>query len=415
MTVRTGRDSKSSNEAEDADTLSSLRRNDGMNYHRTLLFALVVMGCGLHAGCGSNSDARTQRNAGLASAPAASPTPIVVNVIEALPVAAPGDLLVPASLSIENTAVVLAQRDGVVLQLEAAEGVRVAQGQTLARLDDDEQRAGLRQLEFEVSRLRIEEEQYKSLINVNRNELERELTLAKDGLTSKAEVERAQYRLDVAKAEYERTRLATKGAQARVESSRLELAKSVVKAPRAGVVTRRHVSQGTGVVKGDKLFEIAELSPLTVKFQAPQAGAVRLSVGQVVTLSLADERPAARARVRRVDPVADAASSTIGYLADVVAGAGLVPGLTVNVHVPRTSAVALIWIPRAAFPAGSEPRAGTTSTLFVLESDRCALRQVWVNAAVGDQVEISSGLVAGERVIMAPPTGLKAGDMVRAN
>lgn len=386
-----------------------------MNQHRAFLLALVAAACSLHAGCGTDSGAKTQPAARGPNA-AAAPAPVAVNVIEARAVAAVGgDLLVPAALSVENTALVLARRDGTILQLRAAEGERVAEGQTLAQLDDDEQRAQLRQTEVEVSRLRIEEQQYKSLVNVNRNELEREQTLAKDGLTSKAQVERAQYRLDVARAESERARLATQGALARVEAARLELAKSSVKAPRAGVVTRRHVSQGTGVVKGDKLFEIAELSPLTVKFQVPQAGAARLSVGQVVTLSLTDERAVARARVRRVDPVADAASSTSGYLADVIAGAGLAPGLTVNVHVPRAGAAALIWIPRAAFPAGSEPRAGASSTLYVLEGDRCVERQVWINSEAGDQVEITTGLAAGELVILAPPTGLKPGDAVRAN
>ena len=383
-----------------------------MNQRRAFLLALVAAVCGLHAGCGASSGAKPQP---AARDSAAAPAPVAVNVIEARAVAAGGDLLVPAAISIENTALVLARRDGTILRLAASEGQRVAEGQTLAQLDDDEQRAQLRQLEVEVSRLRIEEDQYRALVNVNRNELEREQTLARDGLTSKAQVERAQYRLDVARAESERARLATQGAQARVEAARLELAKSNVRAPRGGVVTRRHVSLGTGVVKGDKLFEIAELAPLTVKFQVPQAGAARLSVGQVLTLSLADERAVAQARVRRVDPVADAASSTSGYLADVVGGGGLAPGLTVNVHVPRAGGAALVWIPRAAFPAGSDPRPGASSALYVLQGDRCVERQVWINSEAGDQVEITTGLAPGELVILAPPNGLKPGDLVRAN
>lgn len=379
-----------------------------------MLLACAFAACALNAGCGADSGARTQPAARALDAQAA-PTPIPVNVIEARAATAGGDLLVPASVSVENTALVLAKRDGTVVRLNASEGDRVAQGQTLAQLDDDEQRAQLRQLEVEVSRLRIEEEQYRALVKVNRNELEREQQLAKDGLTSKAQMERAEYRLDVARAESERARLATQGAQARIEAARIELAKSSVKAPRAGVVTRRHVSQGTGVVKGDKLFEIAELSPLTVKFQVPQSGAARLAVGQVVALSLADERPVAQARVRRIDPVADAASSTSGYLADVIGGAALAPGLAVNVHVPRAGGAALIWVPRAAFPAGGEARPGASATLYVLEGDRCVERQVWINSEAGDQVEISTGLAPGELVILAPPNGLKPGDPVRAN
>lgn len=385
-----------------------------MNLVRLLLILLCACACGALAGCGADSDAKTQRAINAGTATPSAPQPVVVNVVEAREAPVAGDLLIPAALAVENTALVLAQRDGTIVRLDAAEGQRVAQGQTLAGLNDEEARTQQRQLELEVSRLQIEEQQYKALVNVNRNELERATRLARDGIISKADVERAQYQLEVSSAEYERTRLATQGAQVRIEGAKLELAKSLVNAPRAGVVTHRYVSLGTSVVKNDKLFEIAQLTPLTVKFQVPQAGAVRLNLGQSVALSLTDERAVARARIRRIDPVADAASSTIGYLADVSGGTGLLPGLTVNVHIPRADARPAIWLPRAAFPTSSNPQPGTTCTLFVLDGDRSAAREVWINSVQGDQVEIGSGLQAGERVIL-PPAELKVGDVVRAN
>lgn len=170
----------------------------------------------------------------------------------------------------------------------------------------------------------------------------------------------------------------------------------------------------TGVVKNDKLFEIEQLAPLTVTFQVPQTGTSGLSVGRIVSLSLPDNRLVARARIRRVAPVADAANSTFGYVADVIGGAGLMPGLTVNVHVPRAAAAASVWLPRAVFPAANEPRPAAPATLFGLDGDRCMTHDVWVNSVAGDQVEISSGLNAGERIILYP-ADLKAGDVVRAN
>src|SRR5205085_4657020 len=384
-----------------------------LNHTRTLAFLLCALACALCAGCSASSKTKTAN----AAAPTASPvaaSPISVNVIEARSASVGGDLLIPAALAVEQTALVLAQRDGILLQVQANEGQRVAQGQVLARLNDDDERAQLRQAELEVQRLQLEEGQYKALVQVNRNELEREQQLAKEGITSKAQVEHAQYQLDASSGEYEKTRLATKAAQARVEAVKLEIAKSVVTAPRAGVITHRYVSAGTGIIKSDKLFEIEQLGPLTVKFQVPQTGASGLSVGHVISLSLPDNRLIAQARIRRVDPVADATSSTFGYLADVIGGAGLKPGLSVNVHIPRATAATSIWLPRTVFPPDSEPRAGASATLFVVDGDRCAARDVWINSTAGDQVEISSGLAAGERVIIYP-AALKAGDAVQVN
>src|SRR5437764_6287316 len=381
-----------------------------------LSFVLCALACALCSGCSANSKTKDARTAAPVASPTSSPAaaPVNVNVIEARSSSVGGDLSIPAALAVEQVALGLAQRDGILLQVQANEGQRVAQGQVLARLNDEDERAQLRQAELEVQRLQLEEGQYKALVQVNRNELEREQQLAKEGIASRAQVEHAQYQLDASSGEYEKTRLATKAAQARVEAVKLEIAKSVVAAPRAGVITHRYVSAGTGIVKNDKLFEVEQLEPLTIKFQVPQTGASVLSVGRVVYLSLPDGRMIAEARVRRVDPVADATSSTFGYLADVIGGAGLKPGLSINVHIPRTTAAASIWLPRSVFLPNSEPRAGASATLFVVAGDRCATRDVWINSLAGDQVEISSGLAAGERVIL-DPANLKAGDVVQVN
>ena len=50
----------------------------------------------------------------------------------------------------------------------------------------------------------------------------------------------------------------------------------------------------------------------------------------------------------------------------------------------------------------------------VLDGAKCAVRSVWINGMEGDQVEIASGLNTGDRIILSPPTQLRAGDLVAA-
>ncbi len=363
---------------------------------------------GVFTGCTAKPEALRAGNAAVAKAP------IEVHVVEAKPSVATGDLLVPAALSVEAVAMVLAQRDGTVSQLVAQEGSRVTKGQVIARLSgDDDLRAQLRQAELEVSRLEVEQRQYAALINVNRNELERERLLFKQGLTADRDVERAQFKLDAAVLELEKTRVASQSAQAKTVGVKAELERSTIRAPITGVVTRRFTKLGTNVVKNDKLFEITKLAPLEVKFQVPQTEKGGLGPGVMVSISsVENEQIIARARIRRVDSVADAASNTLGFLADLLGGPGLMPGMAVNVHVPRRGASPTLWIPQTAFPAGAEVHKGATSTVFVAIGDKCAARNVWINSAAADQVEIISGLAMGDRVIVSPPTELKAGDLV---
>jgi RND family efflux transporter MFP subunit len=365
----------------------------------------------LLAGCTAGSRTLAPNN----SPSAANPSPIVVHVFEAQPSAraSAGDLLIPAALSVEDTAMVLAEREGRIVNLRGQEGQRVKKGDVLAQFKDDDQRSQLQQAEIEVSRLQVEEQQYDALVKLNRSELERESSLASQGVSSKADVERAQYKLDQSVKEYEKTQLATASARARVEAVKLELEKSTVRAPITGIITHRYTALGTNLARNDKLFEVAKLTPLEIKFQLPQTEKERLSPGRIVNLSRVDsDRLIARARIRRVDPVADATSSTFGYLADIVGGSGLMPGLAVNVHIPRAAGGVSFWIPRAAFPAGADPRSGAQSTLLVVDGDKCSMRIVGVNAIEGDQLEVITGLAPGDRVILAPPADLKQGDKV---
>jgi RND family efflux transporter MFP subunit len=379
---------------------------------KNLLIGVVILAAMIFSACGSDKPAASRAAEASASANGSAPKPIAVEVFEVTPSATPSDQLIPAVISVEGTAQVLAGRDGTIMQLEAQEGASVTKGRVMAQLNDDDLRAALRQAELEVERLLVEERQYNAMISVNRSELEQETTLYKEGLTSKRQVDRAQYRVEVAKEELERTRLATRVAQAKVDGSKIELERCVVRAPINGVVAHRFVHLGTSVVKNDKLFEISQPGPFEVKFQLPQTEKGRLGRGSVVDLSLADNNQiVARARIRRVDPVADAASNTVGFLADVIGRTSLMTGLAVNVHVPHTAGSSLL-IPRNAFPSEGDLRSGAARTLFVLNGGQCELRAVRVKTVERDQVEVSSGLSVGERVIVAPPAELKAGDAV---
>jgi RND family efflux transporter MFP subunit len=378
---------------------------------------LVTLGCIVAAGCGkSDKLIEPDRPVSAAARPAATPAGItVVEVFEVTSAATPGEQIVPAVVSVERTAVILAQRDGVLVELKGDEGTRVAKGAVIARLNDEDPRTQLRQAEIEANRSAIEEKQYEAMVKVTRSELDEEVSLAEQGLSSKRQVNRAEYKLEVAKQELERTRLTTRAAQAKVEAAKLEIDKTLVRAPIDGIITHRIAKLGAGVVKNDKLFEVAQLQRLEVRFQLPQGEQGRPGPGSLVNISPAEsDRVIARARVRRIDPTADAASNTLGYLADVIGGAGLMPGMAVNVRLPRGHSVETHWIPRSAFSAVTDVRRGASPTLFVIEDDKCAARVVRVNAVEGEQVEVGPGLRTGDRVILSPPSGLKSDDAVRA-
>ncbi len=387
-----------------------------MNRTSYLRLGIALCACSVLTGCGASKTVRLSEAVEAKTKTVEAPRrPIAVEVFEVKPQAATSEQLIPAVISVESTAVVLAKRDGIIAWLGGQEGARVTKDEVIARLDDDESRSQFRQTELEVSRMKVEELQYEAMIKVNRSALERQLALLKDGLSSKADVDHAQYQSDVSQQELEKTRLATQMAQAKVEAAKLELEKTNVRAPLTGLITHRYAKLGTSVVRNDKLFEVSQLAPLEVRFQIPQSDKRRIAPGKLVELSLVEnDRAIAQARIRRIDPIVDAASNALGYLADVIGGASLLPGTAVYVRLPPAASDANLRIPRAAFPAEAELRSGAAAILFVLDGEHCVQRTVWIVGIEGEQVSISAGLNLGDRVILAPPVGLKAGDLVEA-
>lgn len=384
-----------------------------VSYQTFLVLILAILVVNL-SGCGGNAQTNSARAKSEPTPNAAQP--LAVKVYDVVPSVARGDLLIPASLSIEGVAVITSRRDGAIAQLAVKEGSSVVKGGLVARLSGDEElRAQLRQAEVELDRLKVEQSQLEALIRLDRNDLDREKTLAKDGLSSIKDVERAQFKFEAATLELEKSKVASQGASAKLDEIKAELERSTINAPISGIVTHLYVEMGSSVTKNDKIIEVSPTAPLQVKFQLPQAERSRLGPGSAVSISLIDgDTIVASARVRRIQPVADPASNTFGYVADLVGGRGLLPGTAVNVRVPRSVSGPNFLVPQIAFPASSELRRGTAATLFVVDGSKCAVRSVWVNGVEGDQVEIASGLNTGDRVILSAPTELRAGDLVTA-
>ena len=375
-----------------------------------IILAMLLVGAGLLVGCSAQSQTRVPE-----SRPINSASPVVVHVFDVQPSHQPeaADLLIPAALSVQDTAIVLAERDGRIVDLQGQEGARVAKGESIARFNDEDQRTRLREAELEVSRLKVEGQQFEAMIKLNRSEFDRESLLASQGLVSKGDVERARYKLEQSIHECEKTRLATDSTVARLDAVKLELQKSTVRAPIPGVITRRYIALGTNVARNDKLFEVSQLSKIELRFRVPQNAGRALGPGKILELSTLDPNTIiAKARIRSIDPIADPTSNTFGYIADILNGTDLMPGLTVYVHLSRAAEGASFWLPRAAFSVSADLRTGASSTLFVIDREKAVSRSVIVRSVEGDQVEVVGGLVKEDQVVLAPPTGLKDGDLV---
>ncbi len=167
----------------------------------------------------------------------------------------------------------------------------------------------------------------------------------------------------------------------------------VVRAPFAGVVTRRFVDAGDFAAPGAPLVTVQDLSRLRVAAAIPASYAGAVARG--ATLRVRIEGVEARAVVEGVVP-SGAAMYTVNAI--VANATGTFPsGGAATVQLPRGGTERLLLVPASAIV-----REGDLTGVRVVVAGRAEQRWVRLGAAHGDRVAVLSGLAAGDTVVISP-------------
>jgi RND family efflux transporter MFP subunit len=198
---------------------------------------------------------------------------------------------------------VQAQTSGTVLQVYANSGSYIKKGQTLLRLNNQDDQARLLQARANYTAT-------KAQADLSQNLAERNGRLFKQGFISEIEYERSK-----ADARAQRENLAAQ--QALVSIAQKAVNDAVVSAPMSGTISKRLVESGQTISPGQTVFELVDASSLELQGSVPdnQAG---IQVGQAIQFQSAGQTtPIFEARITRINPVADAASRALQFYADV--------------------------------------------------------------------------------------------------
>jgi membrane fusion protein (multidrug efflux system) len=240
-------------------------------------------------------------------------------------------------LVVENQVDIAAQRDGVVAEILVDVGGHVRKGQLLARLDDRQLLADRDAANADYHASAANLQNWQAEAKVLESDFERDQQLWNAQLITKQQLEHSQYKVSAAKYQTERDQQNLVFFRSKLRSIELELDKTRIVAPFDGVVARRYIRAGQKVAVNDRLFWVSSMAPLNVRFTVPQEFAGKLRAGDEVLVA-APASPGERhaARVTLVSPVVDPSSGTLEVQARVSgAAAGLLPGMTVSIRVPK--------------------------------------------------------------------------------
>jgi RND family efflux transporter MFP subunit len=341
---------------------------------------------------------------------------------------------VSGTLTAQEDAEVAAEVAGRVIATPVERGSRVAQGGTLVQIADAEVAAQARESEANAAQLEArlgmasgaafdvervpEVANAKAAQELARTEFERTRMLQAQQLVSKSEFDQKQAQALAAERQYEVARNGAEqqyqaliGARARVSLARKAVADTHVRAPFDGVVGERTVSVGDYVTRGAKVATIMRVNPLRLELTVPAQYVRTVATGRTVHLDVdAYAGESFTGEVRFVSPALQSDTRALVVEAIVPNGDGrLKPGLFATARIEQAEQTPAILIPRAAVGT-----VGEVSRVFVAKDGRAEERLVTLGQAAGDRVEVTSGLAAGEQVVVGGREKLRDGAAVRA-
>lgn len=325
--------------------------------------------------------------------PAAAPDPVRPAPILTIGTQASADALrLPGRVRAARRAELSFDVPGFVDQFSLEEGRQVKAGEVVARLDDGVYKARLDAARAEFERARTDLARYQRL-------WETELAVAR------SEVDERSARLETA-----RTNLA---------AAEQSLADTVIKAPFAGVITRRRIEPFTNVQAKQAIAELQDLRALEVVVNVPERLVRRMQTHQDAVAYLEGEADEALPLVlKSYAAEADPLTQTYAVVLSISAlpkRLTLLPGMAVTVK-PTTNAAtpaptdAVHLIPLAAIAADAQGHPG----VWVVDKDgKVARRPIRTGTVQGADIVVESGLTNGERIVTAGVAALREGMQVR--
>jgi multidrug efflux pump subunit AcrA (membrane-fusion protein) len=394
------------------------------------------------------------------------PTRVSVELAPAARAVISSSIEVVGSLVARRESIIVAEVDGVVLEIAAAQreqieleingrrysdtprmdiGVAVAKGDVLVRLDPMEYQLKLQaakarlttaekelenlyawRREEEVRRAQAAQDEAAAQVELAESELSRAQELINQGAIVQATMDQRKTTLKTANAALARTgaelTLAQAGPtqeeiavgaaaieQARTEVARAEweLSRTEIRAPYDAVVTERFVDEGDSVTAMPRveIMELMDLSILTAELSVPERYINQIQVGHAAEVLVRGSVDPYQGVVVLINDKVDPASRTFRIRV----------GITNDQRRLKVGQFARVTLPidhtenSLTVPAEAIAYTGGQANVYVLDNDCVRQRPVQLGLMNEQSVEVLAGLEDGERVVVDDPSILSDG------
>jgi RND family efflux transporter MFP subunit len=313
--------------------------------------------------------------------------------------------------------------EGRVEQVLVDVGDHVSAGQTIVKvvptelqLTLDQQRASLQQArarlglpdnaeEFKDVRGAAEVKKAAADLADAEQKYLRAKTLLEQGLLPKQSFDEAESHFNAARAAYDLSVQTVENLRGQLAQSRAATAlaqkkvnDSNIRAPFAGQIKERSVTQGQYLKVQTSVMVIVNIDPLRVRLRVPEKMAGWVKAGQQVTVTVeAYPDRTFGGKITRINPSVD--QQTRAFEVEALIDnhdALLKPGFFVKATIPSSFVVDALFVPQDAllYVYG-------VYKVFVIDGNTLKEKEVKIGERYGDDVEIVDGITRGERIALA--------------
>jgi membrane fusion protein (multidrug efflux system) len=335
---------------------------------------------------------------------------------------------------------------GRIVEMPVYPGDAVRPGQVLARLDDVELTSRAREAEAMATTAEANRRQMEADLVAARHgvtQMERELVMVGAELAYAAGVRQRAERLvasgAISRQDYENDRAMNESLEAKRDAARAKLEQArameasarmkreaadsmvaqnaaaartarivrdyvTITAPGSGYVVKRLVAPGVLVQPGMAILKLAQIDRVRLQANVGEKDVAAIRIGSPVTVTTIAGLTL-DARVTSVFPFVDPGSRTAVVEAIIDnRDRALLPGQYVTMRFVTGERAEALTVPRSAVS-----RMGGTARVWVARDGQVQPRQVEVGLEADQRVELTSGVKAGEQVVVRGSEGLYAG------
>ena len=304
------------------------------------------------------------------------------------------ELAVPGSIQAVSQTTVRSKLSAEVKKVLVREGDKVAVGQMVAEFDTAQLRAQLAERTAALASARAQ------LATTERTRLANAQLVQQNFISKNA--------FDTADSAHQAQLALVAAAQAQLEQTQIMLGDSVVKAPIAGIISKRYVQPGEKLAFDAPMLGIVDLAQLEIQAQVPVADVPQIRMGMETRVEIEGMGTRRFAgRVERINPSTEPGTRTVNIYVSLPNDEALLKaGMFARVVLSTMSETEL-----PALPMSAVRSEGQQSYVWIIADGKLVRRDVATGRRDerAQRVEITSGLNASDVVLATKFDNLRDG------